>query len=144
MEKGDVLTIDDANMEVIIDVQKKTGLSFSHIVNEFLAKGIILFLEECERETERQAKKKNDFTKSLDFINVQMMYMKSGAKEPQEYNIHIKEVLRENDQLYMKAVKKGERRIKKFKVSSIHSMRMDDMEIEDPVSFLLEGIVSEN
>lgn len=82
--------------------------------------------------------------KEFDFVHIQMDYLKSGAKSPIVYDLKLKQLYVKDKIHYIKAIKQGEKRIKSFRVDRIMLMRINEMAINDPLSFLLKGVISDS
>ena len=103
-------------------------------------KNATTFYDNIEKQKDRRpAREPEVHIKSLNFTDLKMAYTKAENYEPEEYIIKAKDLCRRGDRYYIKAVKKGEKIVKSFRVDRIESMTMGGIQISNPIDFFLNG-----
>ncbi|MDC7234549.1 MAG: hypothetical protein PQJ58_15060 [Spirochaetales bacterium] len=132
-------------LDIVNQFQKQTNTSQNEAINYLIQMGFEAFTELSNPKPKKKPRKETappEFQKDLDFIEMTMMYKKSSSPEPVSYELRIKEIYRKNDIHYIKAIKKGERAVKSFRVDRIKELWLGDQPIIDPLNFFLEGVIS--
>ncbi len=123
------------NIETLIETAKKLAGD-----NKIKQAAVETLIEELNAPVKKEHPPVTENT--FEFLPIKMLYQKKSAKEPVEYSIKLKEIYKKDDLYYIKARKDGEKNIKAFRVDRIKRIFIDDMEIQDPLKFLLKGEIS--
>lgn len=114
VRKHNNIRLDIDSLAIVKEVARDTGLTPDETV-------IALIQEAADEETtiikpsKKAIKQKTkvqpekvqseiEFSKPLDFIELEMDYLKSGAKESEAYAIRVKEIYKKDGTYYLKAV----------------------------------------
>ncbi len=127
------------NLSFLNNLVNEDGLSMDESINYILDLGRDSFKKSNEGKPGEPK-----ILKEIDFLQVNIEYLKSGAKTPSQYELKLKQLYIKDDILYIKAIKQGEKRVKSFRVDRIFSMKMNEIVIDNPLSFLLKGVISNN